>query len=209
MNQLADYCYYLTKKTGQAQMLSVQEMNNIGELYNNCARLNRELKVLVDSINSGGVKWGEIRQAKVKAELNEDSGNIIEKQFTKIEKTGIDYPTLIYDGPFSETLQQRRDIRIKGETIDQKQARDIAASFVGKDRVAEINDGPQTTADIETWGVYIRTKDGQGSIFVSVSKKGGKVVNMISDEAVKAARISLDEAQKNAEKFLADKGYNS
>ena len=29
MNQLADYCYYLTKKTGQAQMLSVQEMNNI------------------------------------------------------------------------------------------------------------------------------------------------------------------------------------
>ena len=209
MNQLADYCYYLTKKTGQAQMLSVQEMNNIGELYNNCARLNRELKVLVDSINSGGVKWGEIRQAKVKAELNEDSGNIIEKQFTKIEKTGIDYPTLIYDGPFSETLQQRRDIRIKGETIDQKQARDIAASFVGKDRVAEINDGPQTTADIETWGVYIRTKDGQGSIFVSVSKKGGKVVNMISDEAVKAARISLDEAQKNAEKFLADKGYNT
>ena len=52
--------------------------------------------MLVDSINSGGVKWGEIRQAKVKAELNEDSGNIIEKQFTKIEKTGIDYPTFIY-----------------------------------------------------------------------------------------------------------------
>ena len=158
MNQLADYCYYLTKKTGQAQTLSVEEMKNIGELYNNCTKLNGELKVLVDSINSGGVRWGEIRQAKVKAELNEDSENVIVKQFTKIERTGIDYPTLIYDGPFSETLQQRRDIRIKGEAIDQKQAQEIAASFVGKEKVAEVKNGPQTTADIETWGVYIRKK---------------------------------------------------
>lgn len=209
MNQLADYCYYLTKKTGQAQTLSVEEMKNIGELYNNCTKLNGELKVLVDSINSGGVRWGEIRQAKVKAELNEDSENVIVKQFTKIERTGIDYPTLIYDGPFSETLQQRRDIRIKGEAIDQKQAQEIAASFVGKEKVAEVKNGPQTTADIETWGVYIRKKDEEGSIFVSVSKRGGKVVNMISDETVKDSKISLDEAQRNAEKFLEEKGFKS
>ena len=86
MNQLADYCYYLTKKTGQAQTLSVEEMKNIGELYNNCTKLNGELKVLVDSINSGGVRWGEIRQAKVKAELNEDSENVIVKAVYKNRK---------------------------------------------------------------------------------------------------------------------------
>ena len=40
-------------------------------------RLNRELKVLVDSINSGGVN-GRNSSGKVKAELNEDSGNIVE-----------------------------------------------------------------------------------------------------------------------------------
>lgn len=209
VNQLADYCYYLTKKVGRAQTLSVEEMNNLEKLHNSCARLNDELKVLVDSINSGGVKWGEIRQAQVKRKLNEDSQSLVERQFIRIEKTGIDYPTLIYDGPFSETLQQRRDIRIKGEAIDQKEAEDIAVSFVGKDKVAEVSHGPQTTADIQTWGVYIKPKEGGSSIFISVSKRGGKVVNMISDERVKSSRISLGEARRLAEKFLSEKGYDS
>jgi germination protein YpeB len=209
MNQLADYCYYLTKKVGRGQTLSLEEMNNLEKLHNSCARLNDDLKVLVDSINSGGVKWGEIRQAQVKRQLNEDSQNLVERQFIRIEKTGIDYPTLIYDGPFSETLQQGRDIRIKGEPVNQKEAQDIAVSFVGKDKVAEVSHGPQTTADIETWGVYIKPKGREGSIFVSVSKRGGKVVNMISDERVKSSRISLAEAQRCAEKFLSQKGYNS
>ncbi|MFO7153671.1 MAG: germination protein YpeB [Caldicoprobacter oshimai] len=209
INQLADYCYYLTKKVGRDQTISVEEMNNLQKLHNSCARLNDELKVLVDNINSGGVKWGEIRQAKVKQELNEDAENLIERQFMRIERTGIDYPTLIYDGPFSETLQQKRDIRIQGQAIDQKKAEEIAADFVGRDRVAEINNGPQTTADIETWGVYIKPKNGNGTIFLSVSKRGGKVVNMISDGEIKSARISVEEARRSAERFLSQKGYRS
>lgn len=209
INQLADYCYYLTKKVGQDQTISTEEMNNLQKLHNSCTQLNDELKILVDNINSGGVKWGEIRQAKVKEQLNEQSENLIEQQFIKIERTSIDYPTLIYDGPFSETLQQRRDIRIQGEAIDQKRAEDIAVEFVGKDRVAEVNEGPQTTADIDTWGVYIKLKDNKGTIFVSVSKKGGKVVNMISDGEIKSAKLSTEEAQRRAQKFLDQKGYKS
>lgn len=209
INQLADYCYYLTKKVGQDRTISLEEMDKLQKLRNNCAQLNEELKVLVDNLNSGGVKWGEIRQAKIKQELNEKAENLIEQQFIKIERTGIDYPTLIYDGPFSETLQQRKDIRIQGEAIDQKKAQEIAADFVGRARVGEVNDGPETTADIETWGVYIKPKDGNGTIFVSVSKKGGKVVNMISDGEIKSAKLSLEEAQDRAERFLAQKGYSS
>jgi len=209
INQLADYCYYLTKKVGGDQTISTEEMDNLQKLHNSCTQLNDELKTLVDNINSGGVKWGEIRQARVKEKLNEQVENLIEEQFIKIKRTSIDYPTLIYDGPFSETLQQRSDIRIQGQAIDQKKAREIAVDFVGQDRVAEVNDGPQTTADIETWGVYIKQKDGKGPIFVSVSKKGGKVVNMISDGEVKSAKISAEEAQRRAERFLSQKGYKS
>lgn len=209
INQLADYCYYLTKKVGGDQTISVEEMDNLQKLHNNCAQLNQELKTLVDNINSGGVKWGKIRRASVKRELNEEADNLIEQQFIKIERTGIDYPTLIYDGPFSETLQQRNDIRIKGEAVGKEKAREIAADFVGRDRVAEITEGPETTADIETWGVYLKTKDGNGTIFVSVSKKGGKVVNMISDEEIKSAKLSTEEAQEKAKKFLEQRGYRS
>ncbi|MBM7582413.1 germination protein YpeB [Caldicoprobacter guelmensis] len=209
LNQLADYCYYLTKKVGRDQTISLEEMNNLQKLHNSCVKLNEELKLLVDNVNSGGVKWGEIRQSKVKQELNEDVKNLIERQFIRIERTSIDYPTLIYDGPFSETLQQRRDIRLQGEAIDQRKANEIAANFIGRDRVAEVHSGPQTTADIDTWGVYVKLKDGRGTIFVSVSKRGGRVVNMISDGQVKAAKLSLAEARRSAEKFLSQKGYKS
>jgi spore germination protein len=209
MNQLADYCYYLTKKAGQAQTLSIEEMDNLERLHNSCASLNEDLKVMENKINSGGVKWGEIRRAQKGQELDADSDNIIVRQFSRIEKTSIDYPTLIYDGPFSETLQQKKDIRIKGNMIDQKEAESIAVSFIGKDRVAEVNPGPETKADIETWGVNIRPKEGEGTIFVSVSKRGGKVVNMISHGGRKGGKISLQKAKQFAEKFLKEKGYSS
>jgi spore germination protein len=209
MNQLADYCYYLTKKAGQAQTLSIEEMDNLERLHNSCASLNEDLKVMENKINSGGVKWGEIRRAQKGQELDADSDNIIVRQFSRIEKTSIDYPTLIYDGPFSETLQQKKDIRIKGNMIDQKEAESIAVSFIGKDRVAEVNPGPETKADIETWGVNIRPKEGEGTIFVSVSKRGGKVVNMISHGGRQGAKISLQKAKQFAENFLKEKGYSS
>ncbi len=208
LSQLSDYCRYLTIKAGEGKPLTLEEINNLRELKNSSIRLNNELKALESSVNNGEVTWKELRDMSNES-LKEASQDLISKQFTKIEETSIEYPTLIYDGPFSETLLKPKKLRVSGKGIDYKAAEKIAIDFLGRDRVKSAEKGPETQGDIETWGVNLETKDGEGPFFVAVSKVGGKVVSLICEGAVQGASMDFKEAEKVARKFLEDKGYKN
>jgi germination protein YpeB len=163
---------------------------------------------LENQINANTISWTEIRQ-KGNEEFKEASKDIVTQQFTKIEQNSIEYPTLIYDGPFSETLLQREKVNIPGPRIDQAKAQEIASEFIGKDRVEEVGPAPEGNGDIETWGVYIETKDSGGPLYVAVSKKGGKVISVVSEGGVQKTRLTLKEARERAQSFLEGKGYSN
>ncbi len=206
LNQLSDYAFFLSKKVSNGETLSVEEMDNLRELHASAARLTLELSELEQGIQTGGVRWSELarRGGNSFYEVSED---IETKQFVKIERTGIEYPSLIYDGPFSEALEDRENPQLAGAMITQKQAEEIAVEFVGKDRVQRASNASQGRGHIETWGAYIETKDAGGPIYVSVTKKGGKVINMIGEYATQQKRLSFEEAERKAAAFLSDRGY--
>jgi len=206
LNQLGDYCYYLIKKAGEGKPLTVEEMDNLRQLHNSCVRLNNDLRVLENRINEGGVKFEEIH-LKGNRQADEVSEDIITRQFTKIEQVGMEYPRLIYDGPFSETVLQGKKVSLTGKAVTQAEANQIAVSFVGKDRVKEVKSSSEGKGDIETWGVYIETRDQESPIYVSVSKKGGKVINMVGDAGKQKARMSIEDARKQGQKLLEERGF--
>ena len=74
--------------------MTLEEINNLRELKNSSIRLNNELKALESSVNNGEVTWKELRDMSNES-LKEASQDLISKQFTKIEETSIEYPTLI------------------------------------------------------------------------------------------------------------------
>lgn len=206
LSQLSDYCRYLTIKAGEGKPLTIEEMDNLNELCNSSIKLSNELGVLESSVNQGTVSWQEIRD-KGNKKLDEVSPDLVTKQFTKIEETSIEYPTLIYDGPFSETLLAPKKLNIPGANVDYKKAEQIAIDFIGRDRVERAGSGAETQGAIETWGVNIETKDGEGPFYVSVSKKGGKVISIISEGVPQKAGIDYKEAEERAKEFLEKKGY--
>ncbi|MFY9297257.1 MAG: germination protein YpeB [Caldicoprobacterales bacterium] len=206
LSQLSDYCRYLTIKAGEGKPLTIEEMENLKELYNSCINLANELKVLEDSVNKGTLSWQDIRD-KGNEKLEDVSQDLVTRQFTKIEETSIEYPTLIYDGPFSETLLKPKKLNIQGSNIDYRGAEKIAIQFIGKDRVEKAGKGAETQGTIESWGINLETNDGEGPLYVSVSKKGGKVISVISEGIVQNTQIDYKEAEKRAKDFLEEKGY--
>lgn len=207
LNQLSDYCYYLTRKTGDGKTLNLDEINNLRELHNSCVQLHNELMQLQNELNTKAISWTEIRR-KGKDSFQEASKDIVTEQFTKIEQSSIEYPTLIYDGPFSETLLQKEKVELPGDTIDQNKAIEIATEFIGKNRVKEARPGPEGNGNIPVWGVYLETDDEKdGTFYVTVSKKGGKVISVVSQGSPQQTRLTLKQAQEKARKFLEDKGY--
>jgi len=206
LNQLSDYSYYLSKKVSGGKTLSVEEMDNLQKLHENAARLGEELNGLERNIQKGGFGWVELSR-KGRSSFHDAAEDIVTEQFIEIERNSIDYPALIYDGPFSEALKDQEKVEIEGPVITQKQAEDIAADFVGRDRVKQVSNASQGRGDIDTWGVYIETNDDSGPIYLSVTKKGGLVLNMISEQAPKETKLSLEQAKDRALKFLKQKGY--
>lgn len=206
LSQLSDYCRYLTIKAGEGKPITIEEMENLKELYNSCINLANELRFLEDRVNNGAISWQEIRD-KGNQSLENVSDDLVTKQFTKIEETSIKYPTLIYDGPFSDTLLKPKKLNIQGDNIDYKEAEKIAIDFIGKDRVEKASRGAETQGTIQSWGVNLETNDEEGPFYVSVSKKGGKVISVISEGIAQDAQIDYKEAEKIAKDFLDKKGY--
>ena len=85
LNQLSDYCYYLTRKTGDGRTLSLDEIENLRELHKSCVQLHNELMQLQNELNTKAISWVEI-QKKGNQKLREASEDIVTEQFTNIEQ---------------------------------------------------------------------------------------------------------------------------
>jgi germination protein YpeB len=208
LNQLSDYAYYLSKQVSDGKTISIEEIENLQKLHENAARLNSDLTRLSTEVLKEQPGWGKLMR-KAGSDFYEISDDLYTKQFVNLQKTGIDYPSLIYDGPFSEALNQKAGREFKGAPVTEQQAAEIALDFFGNDRTARIERSADSTNGIlDTWGFQIWTREEPDNPFyISVSRKGGKVVNLIGQHQVEKETLSVKEAMRKAEEFLAAKGF--
>ena len=208
LNQLSDYAWFLNKRVAEGKPINVEEMENLRKLHENASKMNGELNKLSAEVMRSDSGWGKLISTG-KASFYEISDDLYTTQFVNIEKTGIDYPSLIYDGPFSEALNQARGTELKGAPVTEQQAREIALRFIGTNRAARIEKSSDGNNGIlDTWGFQVWTReDADNPIFVSVSKRGGKVVNLIGQHNAAKETLSIEQAMEKARKFLEDNGY--
>ncbi|NLV75667.1 MAG: germination protein YpeB, partial [Tissierellia bacterium] len=75
------------------------------------------------------------RQSKKVREGNE---KIFQTSLVSIEKNMAKTPELIYDGPFSDQMINRKPLGLEGDEVSKKEGERIAREFFGADRVQEI-----------------------------------------------------------------------
>lgn len=208
LNQLSDYTYFLNKEVSRGKTIHVKEMENLKQLHDNAAKINSELVRLSTETLKSRTGWGELMRA-AKSSFYEASDDIYTKQFVDIQKTGIDYPSLIYDGPFSEALNLQQGGELKGAAVTEQQARDAALKCIGSERVTRIEKSSDGSNGIlDTWGFQVWLKDQpEQPVFISISKKGGKVVHVIGQHTAEKEALSIDEAMEKAGQFLEENGY--
>lgn len=206
LNQLSDYAKYLNNKVSDGKTISTEEMDNLRELYRNAVRLNADLVRLDREVQSGKAGWREIVK-KGRSTFYETSDDLVTKQFVEMDQKGIEYPTLIYDGPFSEALKDRSDI--KGPIISREKAEEIAREFIGRNLVREIRFSSEGSGEFATWGFDVTLRDYDHPYYIQVSRKGGKVVNMIGQYKDGTPKLSVEQAKEKATAFLSEKGYTN
>ena len=208
LNQVSDYSFSLSRKNINNQKLTQEDLDNLKQLHTYSVDLENTLNQLSADMNDGRIKWGELEQ-KGSTVFAMQVSNISKDSFSNLEENFNEYAGLIYDGAFSEHMTSPEKKGLTGENISEEEAKQKAIDFVGKDKIKEIqNQGLSENTDIPSYDFIIElNNDKNNKLTISISQKGGHVVNMNYDREIEAQTISEDRANEIGINFLNEKGF--
>ncbi len=165
INQIGDFSKYLNNKLINGDALTEEDIESLTSLY----RANRTFK---DSLQKMVGEMG--MDYSFSTMLDGGKGNLIISNFNELQNLSVEYPELIYDGPFSDGINEREIKGLDGEEISRERAVDIFANIFGKFGLEDIESAGETTLGIECYNVQA-VVDGD-LLYAQISKKGGKLV---------------------------------
>ena len=203
LNQVSEYSYSLSRKNIEGNGLTDDDINKIKELYNYSNDLSNTLNEMADELNNGTLTWEDLMNNTEGSEISEVS------TFDVVEQNFHEYTGLIYDGAFSEHITSTEKRGLTGDEIDEELAKTKAEEFVGKDKIKETrNNGFVENGDIPVYRFEMTTNDDK-IVGISISKKGGHVVYLISNKEVGEEKITEQDAVQRGKDYLASKGFSN
>lgn len=214
LSQVGDYTFAVSKKTLNGDELNDKDRENLEQLQSYATELSQDLHDLREQALKDVVWKGELRREGTK-KLNKEAEkeNPIQTKFVKFEERMIEYPELIYDGPFSEHAIQGMDPRLQGDKVSREEAEKVVKDFLGEGVIEKVEKREDARGKIDTYSFTVKPKnkeDGETNpIYIDVSQRGGKVVYILNNRQVKQANISVKQAISKADDFLKEKGYKN
>ena len=204
LSQVGDYALFLSGKAENGEEITEEEYNNLVALSEFAAALSEQISSITGYLNDGNMSFDDATHALSNVNDIETLGLNFSDAMQDTEQTVTDYPTLIYDGPFSDHMAQLSPKMTANENeISPNQALQIAADFLGidKNKLASTGD---TQGNMPCYNFSDSDK-----INISVTKLGGFVVYTLNSRYAGEATVSVEEATQKALDFLAVRGITN
>jgi germination protein YpeB len=208
--QLGDFSYSLAKKIVNGEKVTQDEWKKIEDFKKYSQDLNKKLRELQDDVASGRIKWEN--KAFATGRMKKLPQAMADKFAVIDQKLKDEAPTITYDGPFSDHVENIKPMGLTGTTITESRAKDIAVNFVDNpDKVRyDINVTGKARGNIPAYNVELTRKGGKTpEIVMDVSEKGGHVIWYLNTRAIGTQKIDLKKAVDHARAFLNSKGYTN
>lgn len=201
-NQLSEYAMVLALSVAAGQPLTEQETAELVSLESQCALLTGQFATARETMVAEslrltarpGVFYAEAQAAQRPLEQVADPDS------------GMDYPSMIYDGAFSDARHYGAPKALGEGRIDQRQAMEAARAFVGEERVRSVEAAPDSGGALASYGVRLTLNDGV-VLNAEVTRQGGKMLWMVPEHAAFEPGWTLEECAEAARDFLLDRGY--
>lgn len=186
-NQIQDYATVLTARLAGGGALTDEDQAQLSSL----AQTSQELQLLL-------IAAAESNE-KVQFAPPETIGGAQQQEPT------VEYPSLIYDGPFSDGAKSGTIPVQGGDLFDIDRAQQAAVDFVGKERVREARCVGELFSPAPCYEFELDT--GIETLTVCVTKTGGQVLYMMTDARGASEKLSEGECIDRAAAFLRSRGY--
>ena len=166
INQVQDYAYYLAKKTNEGNPLSENEKQNLFQIGQMLEVVSDNLSGIQDDLKSGKSFLGSDGVLKSLPDMFE---NFVEPD--------VDYPTLIYDGPFSDGDEKSVSDITEAVSVSKAQER-IRNIF-------SLNDNTSIGLVAETDDMYcFKTEIDGEETYVNVTKSAAQLIDFTMTKRV-------------------------
>ena len=206
ISKAGDYAYSLARSAGSTP--DSETLDNLAALSESASALAQDLRELYTRVDEGAVSIGRLKKAQDDLAQQEDGDapGDLAGNFRQMEDELGDIPSLIYDGPFSSHIADRKPALLDGlDEVDETAALETAASFLGVG-----TDDLRVTGRRESpFPVYLIAGAGEDTdLSAEISCAGGKMVFFERRGAVDGQRLDDESACAAAEAYLAENGFD-
>ena len=199
INQMSGYTQILEEKLAQGGQLSEQDLQTLSQMHDTLSQMKQHLNqmsyrmfedydIFENSIGTDG-------------EYSQFSGD-----FSQIKTDGTDYPTMIYDGPFSDSVVNKK---VEGLTGDVLSSEDVLKKIkdVFKNEKQARYQG-QADGRFSTYNFEVTTFDNQ-VLFVQATKQGGHILTVSGNAETQTKTLNIEDAKKVALNFVKANGVEN
>ena len=196
LSQASDYAQYIGTKIERGEVISDKEHKNLKVLLKYAGALSKSTAEMVDIAERGAkITDGAVKNtAKI-------SASPLKNSFSQSAKSFESFPSLLYDGPFSDqVLNKESELLKKANAVSKNDCRRIAA------RALETNEN-RISYENESKGRLPSYTFKSGRYTVAVTKQGGYLKSVLYSGKINESNISEKNAAELAQKFLNKIGY--
>lgn len=199
LGKLGDYALAMSRRAYRG-VLSDGERENLAALGKTASQLNGRLLELQAELEGGGLHLGRLEAAERALPQGE---TLLGDRMLETEDEFPELPTLIYDGPYSESAVLGPARMLEGlGSVSESAAKRAAADFIGL-TPEEFTLLGRSEGTLPCWLLSA------GEVTLRVTRQGGLVADMVDASGPWEGELSPEEALVKARQFLAEKGYGS
>lgn len=203
--QVGDFSSYALSKLSKDEKLAAEEQETFKILYEYACELDMSIGDIAATYGNGDADIGA--PITLRGNLEEIGSQVesltLDDGFREMNEGFTDYPTMIYDGPFSDHIDQQQSKLVSDKSkISEMQALVIAAQFADVEQ-SELNFDGTSEGNLPT---YNFSADG---MYISITQKGGCVDTFERYTDVASSAISYNDALNKAKEFLISQKMES
>lgn len=197
-NQVGDYSKYLVTKLTGGEELSEEDYNTLAKLYEATYSIGKKLNAVKDALMSG---------EKIVTGLDEFNSHFAEIADSLVDGS-IQYPSLIYDGAFSDSLEERQPKSLSGEDIDPEKQQDNITKILCDYKIKSVKYTGESDNGFTAYVYDVTLEDGS-NVYLQLAKKGGSIVMWDKQFDSQQPTLSVEEGVVLAEQYMQKQGYEN
>lgn len=200
LSQVGDFVLSLNRKVAAGEKISDSERKELSSLLGFSQSLSDEVSNMRMNMFDGNFRFVSNESTLMASDEELQS---LSKNMEDTEQAFTDYPSLIYDGPFSDHINKRTPKLLENkDEISKEKAKEKAAEFLK----ADANDVSFLSEENDNTASYCFL---YGKTTVAITKIHGYVLYMLNSQFAGEAKLSYEEALPIAQKFLEENGFKN